>query len=89
MSGDGEIRTRDTPFRVCRFSKPVVSATHPRHRMAKFIKNKDQIMVGVAGFEPAAPCSQSRCANRTAPHPELALLRSDCKGKILFCTMQE
>ncbi len=27
------------------------------------------ISVGVAGFEPAAPCSQSRCANRTALHP--------------------
>ena len=27
--------------------------------------------VGAAGFEPAAPCSQSRCANRTAPCPEL------------------
>jgi hypothetical protein len=26
-------------------------------------------MVGVAGFEPAAPCSQSRCANQAAPHP--------------------
>ena len=26
-------------------------------------------LVGVAGFEPAAPCSQSRCANRTALHP--------------------
>ena len=26
------------------------------------------LVVGVAGFEPAAPCSQSRCANRTAPH---------------------
>ena len=27
--------------------------------------------VGVAGFEPATPWSQTRCANRTAPHPEL------------------
>ncbi len=27
-------------------------------------------LVGVAGFEPATPCSQSRCANRTALHPE-------------------
>ncbi len=26
--------------------------------------------VGVAGFEPATPCSQSRCANRTALYPE-------------------
>ena len=28
-------------------------------------------MVGVAGFEPTTPCSQSRCANRTALHPEI------------------
>ncbi len=26
--------------------------------------------VGVSGFEPEAPCSQSRCANRTALHPD-------------------
>ena len=26
--------------------------------------------VGVAGFEPTTPCSQSRCANRTALHPD-------------------
>ena len=28
---EGGIRTRGTPFRVRRFSKPVVSATHPPH----------------------------------------------------------
>ena len=32
-SGDGGIRTRDTLLRVCQFSKLVVSATHPRHRI--------------------------------------------------------
>ena len=32
------------------------------------------ILVGVAGFELATPCSQSRCANRTA-------LRPDCLSK--------
>ena len=26
--------------------------------------------VGVRGFEPPTPCSQSRCANRAALHPE-------------------
>ena len=31
------------------------------------------LTVGVAGFEPTTPCSQSRCANRTALHPELIL----------------
>ncbi len=28
-------------------------------------------IVGVAGFEPATPCSQSRYANRTALHPDI------------------
>ena len=27
--------------------------------------NRPLIFVGVAGFEPTTPCSQSRCANRT------------------------
>ena len=27
------------------------------------------LSVGVAGFEPTTSCSQSRRANRTAPHP--------------------
>ena len=30
--------------------------------------------VGIPGFEPGTPCSQSRCANRTALHPELGFL---------------
>ena len=29
------------------------------------------MIVGIPGFEPGTPCSQSRCANRTALHPEL------------------
>ena len=32
------------------------------------------LFVGVAGFEPTTPCSQSRCANRTALHPETFFL---------------
>lgn len=28
------------------------------------------LSVGVKGFEPSTPCSQSRCANRTALRPE-------------------
>jgi hypothetical protein len=27
--------------------------------------------VGIPGFEPGTPCSQSRYANRTALHPEI------------------
>ena len=38
------------------------------------------LFVGVAGFEPTTPCSQSRCANRTALHPETVLsLKSGAK----------
>ena len=28
------------------------------------------MLVGVVGFEPTTPCSQSRCANRAALHPD-------------------
>ena len=37
--------------------------------------------VGVPGFEPGTPCSQSRCANRTALHP--VFLKSDAKVVLL------
>ena len=33
------------------------------------------LFVGVAGFEPTTPCSQSRCANRTALHPEKSVAK--------------
>ena len=36
----------------------------------KSFDNQCLYFVGVAGFEPTTPCSQSRCANRTALHPE-------------------
>ncbi len=32
--------------------------------------------VGVVGFEPTTPCSQSRCANRTALYPEFYFKRT-------------
>ena len=43
--------------------------------------------VGIPGFEPGTPCSQSRCANRTALHPDglmrfVSQLR--CKGTTYF-----
>ena len=40
----------------------------PRHEMLKDIHNL--LSVGVPRFERGTPCSQSRCANRTALHPE-------------------
>ena len=50
-----------------------------------------KLYVGVPGFEPGTPCSQSRCANRTALHPEsffifsIALsLKSDAKVRLFF-----
>ncbi len=36
-------------------------------------------LVGVAGFEPATPCSQSRCASQAALHPEQK--HSFCRAK--------
>ena len=39
-----------------------------------YIKKEEQFsllfFVGIPGFEPGTPCSQSRCANRTALHPD-------------------
>ena len=40
--------------------------------------------VGVAGFEPATLCSQSRYANRTALHPEILFSYMLKSSKILF-----
>ncbi len=37
-------------------------------------------IVGVAGFEPATPCSQSRCANRTALYPVRPHLSGDFRA---------
>jgi hypothetical protein len=37
------------------------------------------LLVGVAGFEPAASCSQSRRDNRATLHPEF--LYQNCVGK--------
>ena len=47
---------------------------HHRYREKNRLvrQGRADIMVGVAGFEPATLCSQSRCANRAALHPELA-----------------
>ena len=44
--------------------------------------------VGVPGFEPGTPCSQSRCANRTALHPEGFYLKSGGKGRAFLVMHQ-
>ena len=41
---------------------------HEKHEKLKDIHNL--LSVGVPRFERGTPCSQSRCANRTALHPE-------------------
>ena len=38
-------------------------------------------IVGIPGFESGTPCSQSRCANRTALHPAIIF---KCKGTTYF-----
>ena len=40
--------------------------------------------VGIPGFEPGTPCSKSRCANRTALHPELAFSEEKLCTHYLF-----
>ena len=38
------------------------------------------VIVGAAGFEPATPWSQTRCANRTALHPDDFMLNAERAG---------
>gem|GEM_PF-4909045 len=38
--------------------------------LIQLIVKQIDVFVGAAGFEPATPCSQSRCASRTALYPE-------------------
>ena len=33
--------------------------------------------IGVTGFEPATPCSQSRCSSQTEPHPVVSVCLFD------------
>ena len=44
---------------------------------AGFLCLLTSLSVGIPGFEPGTPCSQRRCANRTALHPENILLRRE------------
>ena len=48
------------------------------------IFNGFNCFVGVKGFEPSTPCSQSRCANRTALHPVQMAFCSFASAKIRF-----
>ena len=37
--------------------------------------NYTRIQIGVTGFEPATPWSQTRCSSQTEPHPDVLLRR--------------
>jgi hypothetical protein len=41
-------------------------------------------LVGVAGFEPATSCSQSRRDNRATLHPDCGYLVTGCKYTFLY-----
>jgi hypothetical protein len=51
-----------------------------------------RLLVGVAGFEPAASCSQSRRDNRATLHPEdvfVVVPESGCKDINKICLQKE
>ena len=51
---------------------------HKKNDRVKTLSLAMPQLVGVPGFEPGTLCSQSRCANRTALHPESFC---ECKGR--------
>ena len=52
------------------------SLRHPFYETAPTLVGVGAV-VGIPGFEPGTPCSQSRCANRTALHPVCVKRRKD------------
>ena len=40
------------------------------------IRYKIVLHIGVTGFEPATPWSQTRCSSQAEPHPDVSLKRS-------------
>ena len=45
------------------------------HKISYILVSIDTVIVGVAGFEPATSCSQSRRDDRATLHPELFVNR--------------
>ena len=45
------------------------------HKISYILVSIDTVIVGVAGFEPATSCSQSRRDDRATLHPELFMNR--------------
>ena len=60
--------------RFGRCGSPVFERDALRQNTKRPPQTRWSFKVGAAGFEPAAPCSQSRCANRTALRPERLIL---------------
>jgi hypothetical protein len=57
--------------RIKNFRSGTTRVGLPQKRIGSPREERTDFDVGVAGFEPATLCSQSRCANRAALHPEL------------------
>ena len=56
---------------------------HKKRRVViKLLIYNPLFCVGVNGFEPSTPCSQSRCANRTALHPVQMAFCSFASAKV-------
>ena len=64
---------------------PSFAKSTENHLFRWFLSYFDTQKVGVAGFEPAASCSQSRRDNRATLHPEYLLIALGAIiGKIYF-----
>ena len=76
-------RTGLEPARLAALAPETSASTipPPGHYLFVYIGSaiRRETFVGVKGFEPSTPCSQSRCANRTALRPE-----NLCKVKHYF-----
>jgi hypothetical protein len=54
---------------VERLAKGSISGQPSEEPSAPLLSRGFVLVVGTAGFEPATPCSQSRCADQAAPRP--------------------
>ncbi len=63
---------KNGPEYSIRFASPVtrLKGEQGKNKIGSPLVEASRFVVGVAGFEPATLCSQSRCANRAALHPE-------------------
>src|SRR3989344_8166541 len=76
-SSRSSLATRKRVPRSVRCSNPLFVANSPLDclhmkdpQFKKLERRSNFLNLGVTGFEPATPCSQSRCASQAALHPE-------------------